>query len=120
VWVMFPSSTQASLARVCHMLRASCCKDRRGRRFSAGCGQNVPVYGADCYRFVPLTVETCGRLGRPFMDLLTDVSFRASQHSLSSVDRRNVGAAQFQGVSSIMRLQMRTFTCRFKRNSLHE
>jgi hypothetical protein len=30
---------------------------------------------------VPLTVETCSRLGRPFMDLLTDVSSRASQHS---------------------------------------
>jgi hypothetical protein len=38
-------------------------------------------YGAGCYRFVPLTVETCGRLGRPFMDLLTDVSSWASQHN---------------------------------------
>jgi hypothetical protein len=25
-------------------------------------------YRAGCYRFVPLTVETCSRLGRPFMD----------------------------------------------------
>jgi hypothetical protein len=27
-------------------------------------------YGAGCYQFVLLTVETCSRLGRPFMDLL--------------------------------------------------
>jgi hypothetical protein len=31
-------------------------------------------YGVGCYRFVPLTVETFGRLGKPLMKLITDVS----------------------------------------------
>jgi hypothetical protein len=38
-------------------------------------------YKADCYWIVPFTFETCSRLGRPFMDLLTDVLSRSSQHS---------------------------------------
>jgi hypothetical protein len=36
--------------------------------------------GAGCYRFVPLTVETFGRLGKPLMKLVTDVSDQATQH----------------------------------------
>jgi hypothetical protein len=53
-------------------------------------------YGAGCFWFVPLTVQTCGCLGRPFMDLLTDVSSRASQHN-------NGTFAREQFVSGVLR-----------------
>ena len=44
-------------------------------------------YGAGCYRFIPLTVETFGRLGKPFMDLVTDVASRATQHGNGTFTR---------------------------------
>jgi hypothetical protein len=34
-------------------------------------------YGDTAFRFVPLSVETYGRLGKPFMELLSDVAERA-------------------------------------------
>jgi hypothetical protein len=67
-------------------------------------------YGAGCYRFVPLTVETCGRLGRPFMDLLTDVSSRASQHSNETFPRE-------QFVSCLLR---KLSVCLCRRNAAIE
>jgi hypothetical protein len=44
-------------------------------------------YGAGCYRFVPLTVETFGRLGQPLMKLITDVSNQATQHGNGTFTR---------------------------------
>jgi hypothetical protein len=44
-------------------------------------------YGAGCYRFVPLTVETFGRLGKPLMKLITDVSDQATQHGNGAFTR---------------------------------
>jgi hypothetical protein len=67
-------------------------------------------YGVGCYLFVPLTVETCGRLGRPFMDLLTDVSSWASQHSNGTFMRE-------QFVSGVLR---ELFVCLCRRNAAIE
>jgi hypothetical protein len=36
-------------------------------------------YGPGCYHVVTLTVETYGRLGKPFMKLITDVEASAAQ-----------------------------------------
>jgi hypothetical protein len=36
-------------------------------------------FGPGCYHFVPLTVETYGRLGKPLMKLITDVGASAAQ-----------------------------------------
>jgi hypothetical protein len=44
-------------------------------------------YGAGYYRFVPLTVETFGRLGQPLMKLITDVSNQATQHGNGTFTR---------------------------------
>jgi hypothetical protein len=48
-------------------------------------------YGAGCYRCVPLNVETFGRLGKPLMKLITDVSDQATQHG----NRGTVACEQF-------------------------
>jgi hypothetical protein len=67
-------------------------------------------YGAGFYRLVPLTVETCGRLGRPFMDLLTDVSSQASQHINGTFTRE-------QFVLGVLR---KLSVCLYRRNAAIE
>jgi hypothetical protein len=49
--------------------------------------EGIYIYGVGCYRFVPLTVETFGRLGKPLMKLITDVSDQATQHGNGSFTR---------------------------------
>jgi hypothetical protein len=44
-------------------------------------------YGAGCYRFVPLTVDTFGRLGKPLMKFITYVSDQATQPGNSTFIR---------------------------------
>jgi hypothetical protein len=44
-------------------------------------------YGAGCYRFLHLTVETFGRLGNSLMKLITDVSDQATQHGNGTFTR---------------------------------
>jgi hypothetical protein len=63
-----------------HVLRG-CGEDGRRRR-TAGRRQECPLsFGAGCcYHCLPLTVETFGRLGKPLMKLVTDVSDQATQH----------------------------------------
>jgi hypothetical protein len=44
-------------------------------------------YGTGCYRFVPLSVETFGRLGKPLMKLITDGSDQAAQQGNGTFTR---------------------------------
>jgi hypothetical protein len=56
-------------------------------------------YGAGCYHFVPLTVETFGRLGKPLMKLITDVSDQAIQHGNGTFTREKFATGVLRELS---------------------
>jgi hypothetical protein len=65
-------------------------------------------YGAGCYHFVPLTVETYGRLGEPLMKLITDVGASAAQQGDGTFTR-------YQFITGVL-LELLVCLCRSNAN----
>lgn len=57
------------------------------------------TYGPSCYRFIPLSAKTFGRLGQPFMTMLTNLASRTATHCDGAYTPTNCVTSALQELS---------------------